>query len=228
MYLRENDSTNVLALLHRMLWIFLGFESTQYTQCLAYTLLQHEYFKANGHPAYIQMLHNVRPHNEERSEMSLSILAFSVAGDSDRSNVDKLDMNYSLMNKCRTIIKDINKDLNIHAPSRFEDNSIDTEREVNMITQHMRDLIKSMRDGTWTTYYPNQQKYKMDSAQHSSSTLRYLTRNTTTIMRRTLEQVRVLLLDTNNSYSEYFHLIHPPTGPRELSDISDSDSDSDI
>lgn len=225
-YLRENDSENVLALLHRSMWLFLGFDSTQYTQCIAFTLLQHEYYKATGHPAYKQMTHNMRGHNEERSEMSLSILAYSVAGDSDRSNIEKLDMNYALMNKCRSIIKDINQELHIPKPKRFEENCIESDREVNLLTTHMRQIIQEMRDNTWVAYPQNLPKYTPSTPRSSHSTQRYLMRSPSTIMKKTLKQVRLLLLDNNNSYQDHYHLVHPRAGPTYLSDFSSSDDES--
>eukprot|EP00026_Physarum_polycephalum_P018836 Phypoly_transcript_20583.p1 GENE.Phypoly_transcript_20583~~Phypoly_transcript_20583.p1 ORF type:complete len:104 (+),score=11.38 Phypoly_transcript_20583:366-677(+) len=83
------------------------------------------------------MVRNIRSHTEERGEMSLSLLAYSVAGDSDHSDVTKLDLNYTIMNKCHSVIKDINKDIGTTPPKRFHHDKIHTNNEVQLISNQL-------------------------------------------------------------------------------------------
>lgn len=168
--------------------------------------MQNEYLRLAHHPAYRQMITNIRSHNEERGEMSLSLLAHSIVGDPDRGKVDKLDMNYSLMNKCRSLSKKMGQELSIDPPSRFQVNHSTTDDEVNIISQHMQEQITSMADGSWETYTPNLPAYTATSSTSTISTQRYLVRNASRNMLKSLQKIAHLLLFRNSSYVEYQHL----------------------
>jgi hypothetical protein len=182
---------------------------------MAFTLLQHHYYQQVEHPAYQQMMQNIRAHNEERAEMSLSILAYSVAGDADRSSCDKLDMNYTILNRCRTLIKEVNTELATAPPIRFQTNTI-TNAEVAGVAHHMQGVIIAMAQGTWEAYTPNEKKYIPTSQHRPASFPRYLARNASLRMHTLLTSVRRLLLDENRSFQEQLHLVYPAVGPQEV------------
>ena len=187
---------------------------------MTFSLLQQHYFQQSKHPAYTQMTTNIRAHNEEQAEMSLSILAYSVAGDSDRSDINKLDMNYTILNKCRTIIKELQQEVHITPQSHFQTNSITSTTEITNITQHMQQIITEMEAGTWTTFPISEKKYTSASPKSVHSTQRYLIRNASSSMLTLLQDVQELLVN-NDAFMEYVHLVYPPEGPVSMEVSSD-------
>lgn len=154
--------------------------------------------------------------NEERTEMSLSQLAFSVMGDSDKSDVTKLDMNYVLLNFCRTLVKDQMRDVGIKIEPHQALNIGNRGTEVNLIGQHMLGLIGKMENNTWITYNNNQTKYKLDDAQKNRVFGRILRNNTSEEMEELLVHVSDLLLKNNNAFFQQIPLLHQTNGPIEF------------
>ncbi len=128
----------------------MGFDAHQYVQCMLLDQLHMEYLRIFNHPAWKQLIESIRAFNEERSEMSLSLLAFSVAIDSDKHTFSKLDTNYSIMNFCRTLIKDFYEEFNIPLPTSTPlSTPLESAEQQGIITSVLQ-TIEQMRSGEWT------------------------------------------------------------------------------
>lgn len=176
-------------------------------------LLHHRYLEEVGHPALHQLNYCIRNHNEERTEMSLSQLAFSLLGDSTKAEINKLDMNYVLLNFSRSLAKEYINELGLSPPTPQSLNISQNIQEVRVITNTMKQLIQSLLDDTYTSYLNNQIKYKRDDEKVKVVELRFLRRNVSLEVRQTLLQMKHILLEDNNCYNEQYHLLHPTDGP---------------
>ncbi len=85
-----------------MPWLFLGFDAHQYIQCTLLNELHEDYLRLVEHPTSFLWLLDIRLLNEERGELTLSLLANAVGTDPEKSEVDKLDSSYAIINYCRT------------------------------------------------------------------------------------------------------------------------------
>ncbi len=83
--------------------------------------------------------------------MSLSLLAFSVAMDSNKHTFTKLDTNYSIMNYCRSLIKEFYEEFNIPLPSSTPLSTPLGSAEQQGIVASVLRTIQQMRDGEWTS-----------------------------------------------------------------------------
>ena len=149
-----------------------------------------------------QMMSNIRSHNEERAEMSLSQLAFSLLGDSNKFSVEKLDTNYVLVNFCHELVKNFMRDLSLVPDKQQTLSTIKQTQEVILIAAHMQTVIADMSNERWQSYIPGAIKYTKEDKQHDFIYLCFLHRNVTIEVKEILQQMRTLLLVDNFSYNE--------------------------
>ncbi len=110
-------ANQVIGLLRRVMQLLLGFDAYQYIQCMLLDQLHIEYLCMFNYPAWKQLNGATQAFNEERSKMSLLLLAFSVAMDSNKHIFAKLDTNYSIINYCCMLIKEFYEEFNILLPA---------------------------------------------------------------------------------------------------------------
>lgn len=194
-FLCANDSESVLTLLRRMIWIFMGFDAHQYLQCLLLNELHLQYLIATGNPSYIQFINHPRSHNEERGEMSLSLMSLSVLGDTDKCTVQKLDTHYSIMNFCRSLIKDYSRDTHIPLEDSHPLTTTKSTAEINRIEETMLRILEQMEAGTWTSFpsLPAKEPYFPSTPRTGGSRFRLLPRFPSRIASRELDKFDDLL-----------------------------------
>lgn len=190
-----------MALLHRMAWFFIGFEAHQYLQSVLLNELHMRYLHVNNVPVYTDMVNNIRTHNEERGEMSLSLLAFSVLGDTDKSTFEKLDTNYTILNYCRNLVKGYVENFGIKPPTDHSLNISRSTTEINCLTKKMHAIISSMSDESWTSIqYRDGVPFTSAAPRERLSHLRFLSRSPSHEIRAELSKLHDLLLTNNFSF----------------------------
>lgn len=194
----------------------MGFDSTLYKQCLLLSLVHNEFLKETKHPAYTQMINNIRSHNEERGEMSLSQLAFSLVGDSDVGSVDKLDLHYTLLNFCHTLVKEYSTELYVKHEKDHTLSITKNREEVQRITQFMKSTITAMSDDTYTSYEPHRSKYQFDDPRDYHFFVRILPKNPSYDIMVELQNIKTLLLQDNFSYSTCIGILNHAAGPQQI------------
>lgn len=208
--LRQGQEAEVQSLLRRLCWFFMGFEAHQYTQCLLINELHMEYLRRCNHPSYSQMLRNIRTHNEERGEMTLSLLAFSVAADTDKHAVTKLDANYSILNFSRQLVKDYDKEHKILPPTPHALNVQTHTRERAGIATAVLDTIQKMQSGTWRSLKPTTvYAYEQGGQRMEVSFPRFLRRNIKNEVRVELSKFKQLLVENNYSFNGLGDAVEP-------------------
>ena len=160
------------------------------------------------------MMRNILGHNEERMEMSLSQLAFSLLGDSNRGDVDKLNTNYVLLNYSRTLVKDMMRDLSLVPDAGKALSTAHRLVEVNTITMHMRATITAMHTNSWQTYVSGQLKYQRGDPRTVCYFIRPLRRYVSQNIKSELENTAHILLRDNDCYNEQLREQHGIFGPQ--------------
>jgi hypothetical protein len=185
-----------------MAWIFMGFGIPQYKQCLLLDLLHQDYLKTMHNPSMDQLRNSIRAFNEERGESSLSLLTASVLVGSDKSSYEKLDMNYSILNFSRTLVKDYTRDFKIKTPTSNNINIKDNEAEVEKITEKTSSIIEAMIDGTWRAfaYHDGTGLLSSSSPRMEVSHPRFLIRAASFHVEEELKKIPRLLLENNYSF----------------------------
>ncbi len=83
-------------------------------------------------------------YNEEKREMSLSLLTYFAISDSNKAKFKKLDENYSIMNYCHTLVKNFNQTFDTYHIASHEQNIEHLEQKMNIITNKMISIINKM------------------------------------------------------------------------------------
>jgi hypothetical protein len=129
-------------------WLFLGFDTHQYVQCVLLNELYMDYLQCTHNPVYNQMIDNIQSHNEERGKMSLSLLAFSMLEDFNKATFSKVDTNYTVLNTCHTTVKEYSREYNVTLNKDHALNISKNLKEVNHIRETVSNIIQQMVDNT--------------------------------------------------------------------------------
>ncbi len=182
----------------RMPWLFLGFDAHQYIQCTLLNELHKDYLRIFEHPAILQMRLDIRSCNEERGELTLSLLANAVGTDPEKSEVEKLDASYAIINYCRDIIKQICDEHQLKSAPAHPLNISSNVRDQDLVFEATAAVITSMRNGTYRCRCPSTPTiYEPTGPTESRSQPRFLRSRVSDEINVELQKISTLLTDTN-------------------------------
>lgn len=205
--LRANEREVFKKLDVRLLWMILSLESGPYSRCMLLSMLTELYWNQNNFPIADILQNDVRTANEERGEITLSILARMVVGDPERGKHSKLSDMYSLISYCRALCHQLDKDMNVTPPTSKHYKIRDNAPEIPKIVTFFKQTLHQIRNNTWKCYSrtPNRKYPASTPLVTPTPTPRYLHQHPATAIKELHANILGLLTDDNYSFGEFLH-----------------------
>lgn len=115
-------------------------------------LLVMEYWRKSGHVAFKMMKNNMCLFNEEQGEISFSMLARLVLGDSLKSDFEHMNKMYNLIPAFRQVKTDVLADSARPSSLNWRHRITPQDDSVQMVGTFFRRTIRSILEGTFTAY----------------------------------------------------------------------------
>ena len=148
-----------------------GKKGTEYQISLATQILMLSWIERSGHPLKDMVNSDVNCLNEERGELSFSVLARSLTGNPLRSDIDKVSRMYKLTRLQMKTAKEfkVNHDGDEKEVKNFR-RTIDVNGDdLKTTVAHFKHVIRSMKHGTWVHYNLKAKKIKKASVMQATA-----------------------------------------------------------
>jgi hypothetical protein len=222
--LHRNDKRALAELEMRMVWCVMSLKSDLYSKCMLLDKVMFHYWREKNLPAHQMVNQDTRVCNEERGELSLSVLARMLSGDPDRGNIEKLNRLYATINHSMDVSSDFMTDMHVLRLLNDHPEILPTAQEIDTLVVHMRSVIKDILEFKWQHYSPSTTRKYLPTSEKvdNPAAKRLLIESPHKAALKVLNETRDLLLVENDAFGEY---VAPHVAEQHIINVSDEDID---
>ena len=150
--------------LMRLLWLLMMLvreRSSEYVNAIIMQLLILCHQMDNELPHWHILRDSLSTYNEEAGEISFSMLARAVLGDTLKNKIEHMDKMYTLIHTFRSVEEDLHTDTDRKGKSTSWRHSVDaSSEEVVSTVAHFSEIIRGLQQGTFKVYDGSMTSFK--------------------------------------------------------------------
>ena len=160
-FLKLDTAEGYMIHMGRLLKTFIILGCREYAECVAMHMNTLSYVKHHNTPAWQMMVNHFGCFNEELGEISLSVLSRAMLGDNHKHKIEHITEMYRLTPLYRAVCSDMKEQVGHLYKKEHSNRTLQVDGpEVQRVVRHMRMIVQSFHDGSYTVYDGCERAYK--------------------------------------------------------------------